>query len=425
VRKTSLVFGTCSLGLLFLGFPGIGAAAQPPPQEADINPCRESTCRDVPLRENLTAIDLRTPDLRAKYIRGIVGGFEQGAGIAGGIRLTTADAIPHLELRASSLISTRLDHRFDLEGVFNIGGNRNRADVWFSYMQRQNDFFGIGPRTSNTNKTTFETDQRSYQGSISRNITGSFQGGVYVQVKNSHSGLSNSRTEPLITETFSGTTDQSAETWLPGFLSTTQILSYGAFLQYDTRDKSVDLPRGVDLYFRFASNDGMNRHAAFTDYGWLEGEFDARGYIPVGSSRTSLALRSRGQFKNPKGGSQIPFYDLSYLGGREYVRGYQSYRFRGNNVLILSTELRRTIYKKTDHRGVDLFAFADSGQVWGDARSASDPAILADQSFRASNWRSGVGGGLQYRHSRALAARLGVGRSNEGIRIYASMSRGF
>ena len=96
------------------------------------------------------------------------------------------------------------------------------------------------------------------------------------------------------------------------------------------------------------------------------------GYIPLGSSRTSLALRSRGQFKNPKGGSQIPFYDLSYLGGREYVRGYEPYRFRGNNLLMVSTELRRTVYKKTDHRGVDVFGFADSGQVWGDARSSTD-----------------------------------------------------
>ena len=53
-------------------------------------------------------------------MRGIVGGFEQGAGIAGGVQLTTADAIPHLELRAAALTSTTLYRRFDLEGVINI-----------------------------------------------------------------------------------------------------------------------------------------------------------------------------------------------------------------------------------------------------------------------------------------------------------------
>jgi hemolysin activation/secretion protein len=136
-------------------------------------------------------------------------------------------------------------------------------------------------------------------------------------------------------------------------------------------------------------------------------------------------LRSKGQLKQTKGGSQIPFYDLSYLGGRDYVRGYDVYRFRGNNVFILSAEIRRTVYKKTDHRGIDIFALADAGQVWGDSRSTTDPAILANQQFRSTNWRTGVGGGLDYRHSRTMAARVEVARSNEGVQIYASMSRGF
>jgi outer membrane protein assembly factor BamA len=427
VRKNTLVLGLCSIGVLFLsGFQSPVALSRPSQGASDtqVNPCLKSTCRDVPLREHLTAIDLRTEDLGTKYVRGIVGGFEHGAGIDGGVQFTSANAIPHFELRAAALTSTTLFRRFDLEAVINIG-NRNHADVWFSYMQRQNDFFGIGPLTSNSIKNSFATDQRSYQGSIYRDITAHLQGGVYTQVMNSHSGSGNSKKDTPITEGFSGTPDESVERWIPGFLSTTQILSYGGFVEYDTRDKSVDLTRGVDLYGRVASRDGMNNHAAFADYGWLEAEYDARGYIPLGSSRTSLALRSRGQFENPKGGSQIPFYDLSYLGGREYVRGYQSYRFRGNNVLILSTELRRTVYKKTNGRGVDVFGFADSGQVWGDARSSTDPAIVANQTLRSSNWQSGVGGGLQYRHSRGLAARLEVGRSNEGSRIYASMSRGF
>jgi hemolysin activation/secretion protein len=130
-------------------------------------------------------------------------------------------------------------------------------------------------------------------------------------------------------------------------------------------------------------------------------------------------LRSSGQFKKPKGGSQIPFYDLSWLGGREYLRGYETYRYRGNNMLMFSTELRRTVYSKTDLRGVDVFAFADSGQVWGDAR----PLILESQEFSSSNWHSGVGGGLQYRHSGTLAAKLEVGRSNERSDLYVHVAR--
>jgi hypothetical protein len=425
--KKVLVLGSCFMGLLFLCGFQTAAVAQTlqPDSDKKADPCLESTCRNIPVREELTAIDIRVEKSGIKHLRGIAGGFEQGAGVAGGVQFTTADAIPHLELRATALTSTTLVRRLDLEGVFSFADRRNHADVWFSFMQRQNHFFGIGPRTSSQSKTSFGTDQRSYQASFYRDLADHLQVGVYGQVMNSHSEASNSTKYPPITESFSGTPDQGAARWIPGFLSTPQILSYGGFLEFDTRDKSVDLTRGVDLYGRVASSDGMSNHSMFSDYGWLEGEFDARAHIPLGSSRTSLALRSKGEFKKTKGGSQIPFYDLSYLGGREYVRGYDLYRFRGNNVFIVSAEIRRTVYKKTDHRGVDIFALADSGQVWGDSRSTTDPAILANQDFRSTNWRTGVGGGLDYRHSRTVAARLEVARSNEGIQIYVSMSRGF
>ena len=410
-----------TIAFLLCSFQTQAAVSQAIQQEPDkeIDPCLASTCRSAPSRENLAAIGSKG------HIRGIIGGFAQGAGLAGGVQFTTANSIPHMELRALALTSTGLDRRFDLEGVFDIGSSRNHADAWFSYMQRQNDFFGIGPSTSNAIKNSFATDQRSYQGSLYRDIAEHLQGGVYAQVMNSHSGPGKDKADPPITDSFSGTPSPSATQWAPGLLSTTQIASYGGFLKFDTRDKSVDLTRGVDLYARVASNDGMKGHDAFADYGWLEGEFDARGYIPLGSTRTSLALRSRGQFQKTKGGSQIPFYDLAFLGGRDFVRGYDAYRFRGNNLLMIATELRQTVYKKTDLRGVDVFVFGDSGQVWGDARSSTDPSILANQHFDSSNWRSGVGGGLQYRHSRSLAVRVEMGHSNEGNRIYASMSRGF
>ena len=62
---------------------------------------------------------------------------------------------------------------------------------------------------------------------------------------------------------------------------------------------------------------------------------------------------------------------------------------------------------------IDLFASADTGQVWGPER------------FDRRNWQSGFGGGVQYRHSRTIAARVESGRSRERVALYASVSRGF
>jgi hypothetical protein len=79
----------------------------------------------------------------------------------------------------------------------------------------------------------------------------------------------------------------------------------------------------------------------------------------------------------------------------------------------------------TPVRGIDAFASADTGQVWGDARSSTDPEVLGNQAFSSRNWHSGLGGGIQYRHSRGIAARVEVSRSREGSRVYAALSRGF
>jgi len=381
--------------------------------------CLESTCRSVPLRETLVT-------LGSKNIRGVFGGFEQGAGFGGGVQFTSKDAIPNVKLRANLLVSSWLDHRADLEAFIpHVGSSRNHVDLWVSYMKRNRNFFGIGPRIPRDFKTDFRTEQRSAQGSFYRELTTHLQGGVYSQIMNTYSFRGRNSTDPPIDANFSGELIELADQWVPGLLEHTKILSSGAYLLYDRRNDSVGLTRGGQIFGRVSTSDGLMDHDAFSDYGWNEAELDMRGYIPIASPKTVLAVRSRGQFKNPKGGSQIPFYALSWLGGREYVRGYETYRFRANNVVIFSTELRRTVYAKTDVRGVDVFAFADTGQVWGDARSVTDSFVIENSGFSASNWHSGVGGGVEYRHTRHFGVRLEIGHSNEGNAIYLSMTRGF
>src|SRR4029434_5135853 len=100
-------------------------------------------------------------------------------------------------------------------------------------------------------------------------------------------------------------------------------------------------------------------------------------------------IRAYSELKSPKGGSQIPFYELSFLGGRSHLRGFQNYRFRGNNSLLFSGELRRTLWRKDEHQGLDIFGFVDVGQVWGDNRSRTDPAIIQNDEFDSKNWRTG------------------------------------
>jgi hypothetical protein len=83
-----------------------------------------------------------------------------------------------------------------------------------------------------------------------------------------------------------------------------------------------------------------------------------------------------------------------------------------------------TLTRQTTSQAL-LQEVADVGQVWGDNRSKTNPAIVQNDDFDSRNWRTGAGGGIQYRLSKSFAFRIELGHSNERNLIYFSFSRGF
>ena len=379
--------------------------------------------RNGPTRESWNTIDLGT-----KHARAVVGGFEQGASIGFGVQLTTADSIRFVEFRVTALTSPNLYRRFEGEAYFpRVFDKNTHADVWFDYLRRTKDkFFGIGSLVPNTSQTNFDLEQRSYNASLYHDFAERLQVGGYFSLSNSATYRGQRDRDIPIDILFSGDpTTVPVTRWTPGLRTNVKILSYGGFAEYDLRNNASGLTRGAYFYGRVGSAQGLKDEPAFSDYGWLEAELDARGYVPLGSDKTSLAVRGYASLKDPRGGSQIPFYDLSFLGGRMYGRGFQNYRYRGNNSVLGSAELRQTVWTQSEDRGLDVFGFGDAGQVWGDNRSRTDPAVLANDDFDSRKWRASVGGGVQYRYSRGFAGRVEIGHSHERNLIYFSITRGF
>jgi len=379
--------------------------------------------RNGPSRESWNTINFGT-----KYANAVVGGFEQGASIGFGVQVTTADLFRMVEFRVTALTSPNLYRRFEGEAYFRrVFDENTHADVWFDYLRRTKDnFFGIGSLIPNTSQTNYDLEQRSYNASLYHDFTERLQVGGYFSESNSATYRGQKHRDIPIDRLFSGDQDTVPPArWTPGLLTNAKTLSFGGFAQYDLRNNSRGLTKGAYFYGRIGSAQGLKDKTAFSDYGWLEAELDARGYIPLGSDKTSLALRGYASLKDPKGGSQIPFYDLSFLGGRMYGRGFKNFRYRGNNLALGSAELRQTVWTQSEDRGLDVFGFGDAGQVWGDNRSQADPTILANRDFDSRNWRASVGGGLQYRYSRGFAGRIEIGHSHERNLIYASITRGF
>jgi len=383
----------------------------------------KSFTRNGPTRESWNTIDLGT-----KHARAVVGGFEQGALIGFGVQLTTADSIRFVEFRVTALTSPNLYRRFEGEAYFpQVFDKNTHADVWFDYLRRTKDkFFGIGSLVPNTSQTNFDLEQRSYNASLYHDFAERLQVGGYFGLSNSATYRGQRDRDIPIDILFSGDPATVPVTrWTPGLRTNVKILSYGGFAEYDLRNNASGLTKGAYFYGRVGSAQGLKDEPAFSDYGWLEAELDARGYVPLGSDKTSLAVRGYASLKDPRGGSQIPFYDLSFFGGRMYGRGFQNYRYRGNNSVLGSAELRQTVWTQSEDRGLDVFGFGDAGQVWGDNRSRTDPAVLANQDFDSSKWRASVGGGFQYRYSRGFAGRVEIGHSHERNLIYFSITRGF
>jgi hypothetical protein len=380
--------------------------------------------RKFPARDNWTAIEI------VKHVHGTFGGLEQGAGPGAGIELTTADSIPGIEFRATMLTTRKLYRRFEGEVYIpKIGDEKTHADFWYGYLRRTEDnFFGIGAFTPLSAKTNFDVERRSVNGGLYRDFTENLQAGIYVSYINSNAYGGQSSKSPSIDAVFSNSPSvKPVARWTPGLHSGSKLIAYGLFGEYDRRNYAYGLTQGFYFYGRFGSVDGLDKgNGIFSDYGWFDGQLDARGYIPLFSNKTSLAIRLAANFKSPKGGSQIPFYDMSFLGGFHYVRGFNTYRYRGNNALIGNVELRQTVRSfKKEHRGLDLIGFGDSGQVWGHNRSTTDPTVMDHNNFASRNWRAGIGGGVQYRHTKSLAVRFDVATSQDGQRTYFSVSRGF
>lgn len=377
--------------------------------------------RNAPRRENLTGIKI------VKHVNGLFGGFEQSAGFGFGVELTTADSIPGIELRARALTSTKFYRKGEV-GFYvpKVVNDSNHIEVYYTYLRRTKDhFFGIGPRTTDAFATNFDMEQRSVTGNYSSDFGKRIQAGFFGRYANTATYRGANEDEPPVDVIFTGNpaTNEPLR-FAPGLRRTIGIYSFGPYVEANLRNDEKGLTRGGYFYGKYSANTSTGSRNS--DYGWSELELDGRAYLPLGSDKTSLALRAYTDLKNPYGTDNlIPFYEQAFLGGRSFVRGFDNFRFRANSLLLFSTELRQTVFKQKDTRGVDLVAFGDGGQVWGDNRPNLPAAFRGNDDFKSANWRFGVGGGVQYRYNKDFAVRIDFAHTNEANKIYFSVGRGF
>jgi outer membrane protein assembly factor BamA len=102
-------------------------------------------------------------------------------------------------------------------------------------------------------------------------------------------------------------------------------------------------------------------------------------------------------------GQTVPFYLMPYLGGRDTLRGFREYRFRGPHTLLLQAEYRYEIWS-----GLDGAFFYDAGKV---ARQRSDLDL--------KHLEKDYGFGFRFNTDNGVVMRLDAGfGSSDGKHLY-------
>ena len=279
----------------------------------------------------------------------------RGANIGFGTRFWHPDiGKTKLDVHASAIISVRGYEMYDLQmgrvphagvslplrsvkgdDLYELGDTSSVGDRFTLYAaaryqhKPQEDYFGLGPDSSLEDESSFLLQDASFELVTGLKLTPSIaftlRGGLlqFFVAEGEDEG------EPTTHEAFD---DESA----PGLDEQPDFTRLSAQLLLDFCDQPHNAHMGLMLAVGYSRFEDRNGGAfAFDRYG-----LDLRGFIPLGSHQRVLALRTYLNVDQPAAGSRVPFYLQESLGSGHTLRGFESYRFRGEKVLLLQAEYR-------------------------------------------------------------------------------------
>ena len=187
---------------------------------------------------------------------------------------------------------------------------------------------------------------------------------------------------------------------LKGLSDRRTIVPTEVSITIDTRDFPNHPTRGVVLRGVGAQYD--DRTSDTNSFKRYEGE--AAAFMPIGGGRAVFALHGWLVRSELEAGHSVPLYLQPSLGGVNTLRSFTDYRFRDDNMLIASAELRLAIMTH-----IDFALFADAGNVAKDYRNLD----LDKQSF---------GGGFRLHTRRDTFAMVDAATGDEGWKVLFRLS---
>jgi len=309
-----------------------------------------------------------------------------------------AGRMPHAE-GAFPLRSVKGDDVYELGQLGRPGSSRLILYGSLRYQDyTQLNFYGLGPDSTSKMRTTYRLKDTLFE------LVAGYQPNRRIAVT-ARAGYLDSSVLPGTLDDSPPTEDLFDEASAPGLTRQPDYWLLTAQVFLDFRDEPGNPHRGGMLAAQVTRfEDRKSSEFRFDRLG-----VDARGYVPLGSPQRVLALRAFLARDDAPSRSRVPFYLQEFLGGSHTLRAYQSFRFRGSELLLLQAE-----YRWEAAPAIELVLFADAGQV------ASE-----DRELKTSDLKTDWGVGLRFKSFKAVMMRMDVAWGDEGSRVLLRFNPSF
>lgn len=324
----------------------------------------------------------------------IIGGLPFDSGIALGLEYRKSRlAGSPLDFRAKGIGSLK-KYEFLEAGIEapRLAGGLLFAEVRARYRNYpEEDFWGLGPKSSKDRRTTFRLEDIDYAATCGARPTRWLEVGFRGGILDVNTGPGKDADRPSIEQRFTA-----AE--VPALERQPDYLHAGVFLHVDYRDATTDPRRGGSYEFRWTSFQDRD----FDRFHFRRYEVRLRQFLPSFRDQDTVAASALVVLSEKSAGRQVPFFMQPTVGGGSDLRGYHQYRFRDENALVFNLEYRWRIREIPQ-----LVGFGDAGRVF------SRPGQVGFSGLRGS---AGVGGRLKLGESFLLG--MDVGWSPDGSRLW-------
>lgn len=324
-----------------------------------------------------------------------LGGLATGQGTAFGLQYSKTDAARgRIKFTGFGVASMTKSRRYGLDVYAPYIANRR--GVWQLSASRrvltQVDFYGVGPDSLNEDRSSYLLEDTSIDNLFTFKPSGErFRVGVKGGFIQTNAGPGSRKGFPSIEETFD-------PAQVPGLEEQGNFVRFGGFASLDFRDNPALSRIGTLLRADFTSYHDQD----FGRYDFNRLELEAQQYIPFFNRRRVIALRARTVMNFTDDGQSVPFYLKPWIGGPQELRGFRSYRFYDDNILVMNAEYRWEAFS-----GLDMALFFDAGQ-----------AVAKRQDFDIGEMETAAGFGFRFNVRNATFLRLDVAFSHEATRIW-------